>query len=115
MGGAPGGEVEGEQQVERLEPAALHGDVQQPALQVYQGLQLHVREAQGHGAQHGLHLLGPLLVMQGAINTRDGEYPHLHQPVHVRHGLPVVDGGRRLGAVQVADVADPLGHLRRYV
>ena len=34
----------------------------------------------------------------------------LHEVVDVGHGLAVVDGGRRLGAVQVADVADPLVH-----
>ena len=34
----------------------------------------------------------------------------LHEVVDVGHGLAVVDGGGGLGAVQVADVADPLVH-----
>ena len=34
----------------------------------------------------------------------------LHEVVDVGHGLAVVDGGGGLGAVQVADVADPLIH-----
>ena len=48
-------------------------------------------------------------------DVADTSTADLHEVVDVGHGLAVVDGGGGLGAVQVADVADPLGHLRRYV
>ena len=41
----------------------------------------------------------------------DGNVIHLHDFVHVGHGMLVVDRGRGLAPVEVADVPDPLLHL----
>lgn len=92
-------QVEAEQQVQRLDPAAVDGDVEQAAhcVAILRQAALETGGRQLHAAQQLLQLGRPLL----------------HQAVDVGHGAGVVNAGRRFGAVQGTDALHPAVHNPR--
>lgn len=93
----PGLQVEGEEQVQRLDPAAVDGDVQQAAddVHVLGGAAVQAGGGQLQASQQLLHLGGPLL----------------HQAVDGGRGPAVLDAGGGLGAVEGADAVHPAVQL----
>ena len=92
-------QVEVEQQVQRLDPAAVHGDVQQGAHEVHI---LHQAAVEAGGRQ----LQTPQQLLQLA-------WPLLHQAVDIGHRAAVVDARRWFGAVQRTDAIHPAVHRPR--
>ena len=92
-------QVEAEQQVQRLDPAAVDGDVQQAAddVGVLGGAAVQAGRGKLQAAQLLLQLGRPLL----------------HQAVDVGHRSAVLDAGRRFGPVQSADAVHPAVHRPR--
>lgn len=89
-------QVEAEQQVQRLDPAVVDGDVQQAAddVGVLSQAALQAGRRQLQAAQQLLQLGRPLL----------------HQAVDVGHRSAVLNAGRRFGAMQGADALHPAVH-----
>lgn len=92
-------QVEAEQQVQRLDPAAVNGDVQQAADHV--GV-LGQAAAEAGGGQ-----------LQAAQQLLQLGRPLLHQAVDVGHRAAVLNAGGRFGAVQGADTLHPAVHHPR--
>ena len=79
-----------------LNPRFVDGNVKDGTDDVHVRFQTDIQSSSGQPsrAEESVELLGPLG----------------HQQVNVRHRLRVLDGGRRLGPVQVVNVFDPFLH-----
>lgn len=92
-------QVEREEQVQRLDPAAIHRDIQQAAddVSVLGGAAVQAGGGQLQAAQQLLHVGRPLL----------------HQGVDGRHQAAVLNASRRFGPMEGADALHPAVHLPR--
>lgn len=92
-------QVQAEQEVQRLDPAAVNRDVQQAA--------------------DGVGVLGRAAVQTGGGQLQAAQQllqlarPLLHQAVDVRHRADILNAGRGFGAVQGADALHPAVHRPR--
>lgn len=89
-------QVQAEQQMQRLDAAAVHGDVQQGACEV--GVLCRAAGQRGGGGR---------VVLQQLLQLHR---PLLHQAVDGGHGPAVLHAGRRFGAVQRTDAVHPAVH-----
>ena len=85
--------------MQRLDPAAMNGDVQQTAEDV---AVLRQAAMEAGGGQ-----------LQAAQQLLQLSWPLLHQAVDIRHGAAVLDAGRRFGAVKGTNALHPAVHCPR--